>query len=211
VMQLSDLKVSRPAGVPACLILLLVAAACSSKSGSSPDGAGDAGDGGTGSGSCGASLGADHLSFDVTCTTGCTATRHVTFNVGAGDRETAPCVDADGHLQLFQLVGSDQSVFELDIDPGYNGKGNYGLGTAGLLAYQNVSADCTGVGQVPLLLGLPDPNDPHGSCSIDVTSDCTTTRQQHALAGTFRCSLPVTDRGANCTLTNGVFSFRSCE
>jgi hypothetical protein len=160
---------------------------------------------------CGASLGADHLTFELSCTSGCTADNKVTFDISPGDREGAPCVDADGHLQFFQLVGNDQSVFTLDINPNYSGAGSYtGFGSMGDVQYSNVPAMCSEVGMTTILLSLPDTTDPKGSCSMDVTEDCTNATG-HAISGTFSCQFPVSDRGANCTIKNGSFSFKACE
>jgi hypothetical protein len=189
---------------PALAITII---ACSSKSTSGAD----AGDGSTEASVCGEGLGADNLSFTVSCTDGCTASRKVTFNVSPGDRENAPCVDSGGHLQLYQLVGNDQSVFELDLEPNYMGVGNYTVTSPGLMAYSNVEASCSNVGQVPLLLSIPDATDPQGTCNVSVTEDCLVTGGRHAVSGTLSCALPLTDRGANCKLTDGKFSFKTCE
>jgi hypothetical protein len=195
-----------------CFASLLFAGACSSKASPSAHDAGAVSDASGEAASCGASLGADNLSFDVGCTGSCTAQRHVTFNVGAGETGTAPCVDAMGHLQLHQLVGDDQSIFELDLEPSYAGVGTYGIGDTSDLIYQDVNAVCVAVGgEVPLLLSLPDSNDPSGKCAILVQEDCVTTSGEHAVSGTLSCQFPVTDRGANCTITNGRFSFKRCE
>ena len=181
--------------------------ACSSTTSSGPD----AGDAKTEAAVCGAGLGADNLSFTVTCSDGCTASRKVTFNVSPGDRENAPCVDSGGHLQLYQLVGDNQSVFELDLEPSYMGVGNYTVSSPGLMSYSNVEATCSSVGQEPLLLSVPDSTDPLGNCNVSITEDCLVTGGRHALSGTLSCSLPVSDRGANCKITDGTFSFKSCE
>jgi hypothetical protein len=195
-----------PGAALSAAVLAVLACSCSSSPASShaSDAAADAP-------KCTAPTGADSLSFDVVCTGSCRAQRHVTFDVAPGDRERAPCVAENGHLQLYHLVGDDQSVFELDVVPGYTGAGSYsGLGAMGDLQYTNVAVTCAQFGALQLELNIPDSTDPKGTCSVAVTQDCGPVAA-HSVVGTFNCSLPVTDRGASCTIKNGTFSFKHCE
>jgi hypothetical protein len=163
-----------------------------------------------------ASTGID-VAFDLTCTGGCQAMSHVTMHSDSATSDASMIDDAGticqhgaGDVQIQGIASSDGSTLTMDVSPYGTGVGTWMIGASSYFAYQNAVVTCTGfMGTTTLSMLIP--MDMGSSGNFRVATDCQDSTGRRALVGKFDVTFPNLAHMTQCDISNGTFSFGTCQ